>query len=143
MLWCFSQEKCKYYIHTVCVVVGNLWTVWNPLMDPRVSSMLYYFLFLGNSILIDFCKWNIFCICPPSIPFLVLVYLWSTLQFKNMHIKLIKSTMYFVSIIMNIFTQGSFDKMYLLSTYFLPTQTMLLNFKNIVLMFLWCTTMHK
>ena len=45
--------------------------------------------------------------------------------------------MCFVSIIMNIFTQGSFDKMYLLSTYFLPTQNMLLNFKlNMVLTFL-------
>ena len=57
-----------------------------------------------------------------------------------MLIKLIKSIMCFVSIIMNIFTQGSFDKMYLLSTYFLPTQNMLLNFKlNMVLTFLWCS----
>ena len=37
--------------------------------------------------------------------------------------------MYFVNISMNIFTQGSFDKVYLLNTYFLPTQNMLLNFK--------------
>ena len=42
MLWGLSQEKCKY-THIVCALVGNLWTLWNPFLNARLNSVLYYF----------------------------------------------------------------------------------------------------